>query len=47
MGNGWESYAFTEQEHRPRLHAAWQITAESDLDACVCTSSELLYYFAA
>ena len=45
MGNSSEFFAFTKQEHRSRLDAARQIMDESDLDACVCTSPELLYYF--
>jgi len=47
MGNSPEFCAFTKQEHRSRLHAARQIMNESDLDACVCRSSELFCYFAA
>mgnify|MGYP003983178169 FL=1 len=45
MGNSSEFFAFTKQEHRSRLDAARQIMDESDLDACVCTSPELLSYF--
>lgn len=41
----WKFQAFSRAEHRSRLDAAQSIMDDARLDACVCTSPELLYYF--
>jgi Xaa-Pro aminopeptidase len=45
MDESWNFRAFSEAEHRSRLDAARRVMDGAGLDACVCTSPELLYYF--
>ena len=45
MEGDWSFRAFSAAEHRSRLDEAWRVMDEAGLDACVCTSPELLYYF--
>ena len=45
MAEGWNFQAFSDAEHRSRLDEARRTMDDSGLDACVCTSPELLYYF--
>jgi len=45
MSEGWSYRAFSTAEHASRLAAARRVMQDAGLDACVCTSPELLYYF--
>lgn len=45
MAESWNFRAFSETEYRSRLDKAWHVMDEAGLEACVCTSPELLYYF--
>ena len=41
----WNFQAFSDSEHRSRIDGARTVMGDEGLDACVCTSPELLYYF--
>lgn len=45
MSESWNFQAFSELEHRSRLDSARRVMQDAALDACVCTSPELLFYF--
>lgn len=45
MTSNWNYRAFSEPEHRARLSEAAKLMEAAAIDACVCTSPELLYYF--
>lgn len=45
VNGDWNFRAFTEAEHRGRIARARSLLVGAGLDACVCTSPELIYYF--
>jgi Xaa-Pro dipeptidase len=45
MQQDWNFRAFSKEEHKARLAAGYRAMEETGLEACVCTSPELLYYF--
>ena len=45
MHQAWHYRAFSADEHRRRIDKGRQLMQEAGLDACICTSPELIYYF--
>ncbi len=45
MKDNWHYRAFSRGEHQARLQRAQVLMQEQQLEACICTSPELIYYF--
>ncbi len=45
MKENWHYRAFTLKEHQSRLKRAQDLMQENNIDACICASPELIYYF--
>lgn len=45
MKDNWHYRAFSREEHQARLQRAQELMQELRLEACICNSPELIYYF--